>query len=530
MESARLSKQLLLTLLLLIGLGLFSLAQKYPLISDSIGYVYAAEQLVEGDGLSYEDSYNQSVGPYFSLYAFQIRRDNSERMYLGFPPGLPILLSAGIFLLGDDLAVHFFIPLLALLGVYMTILLGGLIGERRLIGLIAAVFLVSTAVFWEFGTSVWSEIPSMTLVTAGFYFFIRSRNEEYSNRQLILFSVISGLIFVFSFFIRYANIMLIPAVGLYELLHAKRRLWQEPARWIFFAIIGLGTAGILLFNNYYYGGYTLTSYSAVHGWYPHPAFSLSYIWGPSFVDGYSLREGLITLWQNYSVFLVFVPLGWGRMKRPFAILVAASILITIAFYGMYAFSATGINSRFFLPIFPFVAISIAVGFLFFFENISAVPVRLAVFVAICIVLFWSLPGHFAQIQNRNQNAANMAAKIQEMVSVSMPDAVFLSYAFNDQLYYYGSRSVLNYRRIPPSDTESGRYLLEYLEPCLVQTVDKLLEQNVSVYYVLDANPSFWNSFDIIQNNYEIELQREGPKIYKITTAKTRQHPLKICDP
>ena len=530
MESTRLNKFLLPALLLIVGAGLFLLAQKFPLISDSIGYVYAAERLVTDDGLSYEDSNNQSAGPYFSLYAFQIQRDNSEKMYLGFPPGLPILLSAGIYLLGHAVAIRFFIPLLALLGVYMTVLLGGQIGERRLVGLIAAVSLVATAVFWEFGTAVWSEIPSMTLVTAGFYFFIRSRNKEYSNRQLILYSAIGGLIFVYSFFIRYANVMLIPAIGLYELFQARKRLWQEPARWVFFVIIGLGFAGMLLFNNYYYGGYTTTSYSAVHGWYPHPAFSLSYIWGPSFVGGYSLREALTTLWQNFSVFLVFVPLGWWKMKRPFAILVATSILITIAFYSIYAFAATGINSRFLLPVFPLIAISIAVGFVFVIEKISATAVRLAVVAVSCVLLFWSLPGDFAQIQNRNQDAANIVAKMQEMASISAPDAVFLSYSFNDQLHYYGDRSVLNYRRIPPSDEENGRYLVEYLEPCLVQTVDRLLEQNVSVYYVLDANPSFWNSFDIVQNNYETELKRDGPKIYEITAAKTRQSPLELCTP
>ncbi len=530
MENARFQKLLLAALLFTVGLGLFSLAQKFPLISDSIGYVYAAERLVEGDGLSYEDSYNQSAGPYFSLYAFQIRRENSEQMYLGFPPGLPILLSAGMFLLGHELAIRLFIPLLALLGVYVTVLLGTLIGGRRSIGLIAAIFLVATGVFWEFGTAVWSEIPSMTLVTAGFYFFIRSRNVADSNRQFVLLSVIGGLIFVFSFFIRYANVMLVPAIGLYELFHARKRLWHEPIRWFFFAIIGLGFVGILLFNNYYYGGYAITSYSAMHGWYPHPAFSLSYIWGPSFVNGYSLREGLITLWQNLFIFLVLVPLGWAKMKRPFAILVAASIFITIAFYGMYAFAATGINSRFLLPIFPLITISIAVGFVAVVEKISVVSMRLAVVVVSCILLFWSLPGYFSQMQNRNQDAVNIAVKMQEMVSFSTPDAVFLSYAYNDQLHYYGARSVLNYRRIPPSDAESGRYLMEYLEPCLVQTVDNLLEQNVSVYYVLDANPSFWNSFDIIQNNYETELQRDGPKIYEITAAKTRQHPLALCSP
>ena len=531
MEHKLLNKLLPLALLFVVGLGLFSLAQEYPLISDSIGYVYAAEQLVAGGGLSYEDSYNQDINPYFSLYAFQIRRDDQERFYLGFPPGLPILLASGMLLLGQELAARFFIPLLAVLGIYVTILLGELIGERRLIGFVAAVFLVATAVFWEFGTSIWSEIPSMTLVTTGFYFFIRSRNTQNSHRQIIIFSAISALLFVFSFFVRYANLMLMPAVGLYELFHARKRLWQKPSHWVFFILIGLGIVGILLFNKSYYGGYATTSYSAEHGWYPHPAFSSSYIWGPSFVNGYSLREASKTLWANFSVFLIFVPLGWLKMKQPLGILVASSILITITFYSFYAFAATGINSRFLLPIFPMIAVSIAMAFVFVAEKIPLLSARLMFVIGSCFILFWSLPNHFVQIQSRNQDAANTVVKMQEMAAISKPEAVFLSYNFNDQLRYYGERSVLNYRRIPLSDEESGRYLIdEYLEPCLVQTVDKLLEQDVPVYYVLDSNPSFWGSFDIIQDNYETQLQFERPNIYKIISIKMRQKPLQLCNP
>ena len=314
------------------------------------------------------------------------------------------------------------------------------------------------------------------------------------------------------------------------MLHSGKLIWRKPAHWLFFVIVALGLVGILLFNKGYYGGYTITSYSPVHGWYPQPAFSASYVWGPSFVNGFSLREALNTIWLNFSVLLVFVPLGWLKMKRPSGIFTGTAILLTITFYGFYAFAATGINSRFLLPIFPLIAISIAMGFVFVVEKIPNTFVRLIVIISSCLVLFWSLPDHFEQIQNRNQNAVNTVAKVEEMVAFTSSESVFLSYGFNDQLRYYGERSVLNYRRIPTSDAESGRYLVEYLEPCLVQTIDNLLVQNVSVYYVLDSNPSFWNSFDIIQNNYETELQHEDPKIYKITDAETRQHPLEICDP
>lgn len=218
--------------------------------------------------------------------------------------------------------------------------------------------------------------------------------------------------------------------------------------------------GILVFNNSYYGGYTITSYSPIHGWYPQPAFSASYVWGPSFVNGYSLREALNTLWQNFSVFLVFVPLGWLKMKRPFSILTIISIFLTIAFYSFYAFAAAGINSRFLLPIFPLAAISIATGLIVVLEKIPNKFVQSILVIGSCVILFRPLPGQFSQIQLRNQTALHTVEKVEEMVSFSAPESVFLSYVYNDQLIYYGNRSVLNYRRIPPSDEERGRYLIK----------------------------------------------------------------------
>ncbi len=167
MTASRFGKILIPTILVFVGLGLAVFAQKYPLISDSIGYVYAAERLANGEGLSYEDTYNQSAGPYFSLYAFQIQREDSDLNYLGYPPGLPILLAGAVSLFGSEFAIRFFIPLMALLGIYMTVLLGTEMGQRRAVGLVAAVILLATPAFWEYGTAVWSEIPSMTFVVAG---------------------------------------------------------------------------------------------------------------------------------------------------------------------------------------------------------------------------------------------------------------------------------------------------------------------------------------------------------------------------
>jgi hypothetical protein len=91
----------------------------------------------------------------------------------------------------------------------------------------------------------------------------------------------------------------------------------------------------------------------------------------------------------------------------------------------------------------------------------------------------------------------------------------LTYVYNDRVAYYGERSVLNYRRIPTSDPQNERFRLEMHEPCLVEAVGALLLKELPVYYVEDQSPSFWNSLDILQDHYTLELVADSPPTYRI---------------
>ena len=101
------------------------------------------------------------------------------------------------------------------------------------------------------------------------------------------------------------------------------------------------------------------------------------------------------------------------------------------------------------------------------------------------------------------------------------DAVIMSYVHNDRLAYYGDRSVLNYRRIPDSDSNEKRFRMEMLEPCLVASVDKLLLRGLPVYYVEDRSPPFWNSLAILHDNYELEMIADSPNMYRVSSNGER---------
>jgi hypothetical protein len=95
----------------------------------------------------------------------------------------------------------------------------------------------------------------------------------------------------------------------------------------------------------------------------------------------------------------------------------------------------------------------------------------------------------------------------------------MSYVHNDRVAYYGDRSVLNYRRIPVSDPDEKRYRIEMLEPCLVESVDRLLSNEIPVYYVEDKTPSLWGSLDILRNHFELEKIADAPVMYRLAPSE-----------
>ncbi len=490
------------------------LAQKQPVISDAIGYVYAAERLAEGNGLTYEDANNQYGPGYFSLYAFQIRRPPDLRMYLGFPPGFPLLLAAFLVVTGSATAVHYAVPILAVLGLAATFFLGKLLLDSAWGGWWTALFVMAAVTYWEFATAAWSEVPAMVFVTGGFVFYLWAYQSPPSFRRL-LFGVLGALLLIFSLFIRYSNITFLLVPFIFELFTAPGRLWQERDRWPFFILISLGILAIPLFNQVYYGGISLTSYSPAHGWYPNPAFSLVYAIGPSFVNGYSLIEMGKTLWHNFPFLLLLVPAGWFLIRPPYRLLAALAIGGGLLPYAIYAFAPTGLNGRFLIPVFPFLAVSIGAVILKTGGRIPHSAVRLAASIALLLFLFSPLPAQITALQNRNQSDKNIVAHVQQIVLSSPKNAVFLSYSLNDHLAYYGHKSVLNYRRIPPSDPIAGRFQFEWYEPCLATTIDHLLNAGIPIYYIAESPESGWNPEAILRTHFQLEVTGEAPIIYQI---------------
>jgi hypothetical protein len=514
---------LLLVLLLVLGIVFFFYTTTTPQLEDSIGYIHAGERLAEGHGPTYEDPNNELAGPYFAMYAFQIRRDDDSRMFLGYPPGYPLLIALGIISTGTETAAHYVVPLMALIGVAFTYLLGRLLSGSDWIGLWSAVLIGLSPGYWQFSTAAWSEIPSTTIMISGLCLYLLSLQAHRTRRQVVLLSVLGGLLIGYSFYIRYSNVVILPAIAAFEIVSKKLSIKNERERWSFFAILGVSVAGILLFNNYYYGGPFLTSYSPEHGWYPNAPFSLSYMFGPSFVGGRSLIEAAKTLWESFPIGLLLVPVGWYFLPRSSRVLTVMATLGFVLLYGLYAFAPTGINSRFLIPAFPFIAISIAQMISTIGQQFHSRNVRRMAGIALFLLLFFPVPKQVRDLEAAEKNSEASKNYAQSLAGRTEPEAVILSYVQNDRLAYYGDRSVLNYRRIPLSDPEEERFRLEMLEPCLVESVDRLLQKEIPVYYIEDSSPPFWNSLAILRENYDLVLIGESPAMYLISNSDARSN-------
>lgn len=471
-------------LLLLVALLFTRFAQIQPTIPDAIGYLYAGKQLASHYNLAFVDSYNQEIGPYFYLHAFRVIEEPTP--IFAYPPGLPLLMSAGIFVSQQPAAASYTVVFLAVMGVLATFWLGWLLTEHRWAGVWAAFLLVFTPLYWQFGTAPWSEIPTLAFITGGVGVFVFSRQRMQSRRTRLIFSGIAALLIGFTFFIRYTNLILVaPALGLYDLVLDRRRFWQEKERWLFWGILGVWGGGVLLFNWLNYGGPFRTIYNSLAlGAYPWPLFSATYFWGASPAGGYSFYGIIRTLWRNFHLFLFLVLMGWGLMAGRTKVLSAGIALTTFALYSVYAFAPVGINGRFLLPSFPFMCVAIGFALVRLGRKFLRSPRwRWLVAGVTAVLLLATFPTRIRTLQERNANDVAAVAFVQQLVAGTPENAVFIASQLNDLIAVYGQRSVLNYRRMVKANPETGEFEMQKAEACLVQTVDRLLEKGLSVYFL-----------------------------------------------
>ncbi|MGC8947515.1 MAG: STT3 domain-containing protein [Anaerolineae bacterium] len=480
---------------------------------DPVAYLYAGEQLAQGDAPAYCHTLNSSIGPYFTLAGFNIRRNhNNTCLYLNYPPGFPLLLATA-HKIGSALSIPrmmLYAPAFCgVLGVLATFTLTTLLFNRR-VGALAALSLGLAPTYVTFSTAPWSDVPGTALLTTGLAGLIWGNNQKQVWKQIAGGSI--GAIFIgWSIFTRYVNGLVLLSLAAYLLAAYRRKALQLKGVQLFSVCVMTALLGLLLFNRVYYGGFFSTPYSSRHGWYEWPAFSLRYVFGRSPVGNDSLLAVVETVWQNYRWLLMVAVVGWAFMPLPERVLVLGSTLIFAGLYSTYAFPARGINTRFLVIFFPFVSIAIGYALWNFMEKRRKWGMALLVLFVLTVI---ASSGHCLQtLMQRNRDIRGYVAHIVGIIeNCCEKDAVFLAYNTNDIIAYYGQRTTLFYRRISPVEFEQD----------LVSIVGKLLDDGRPVYYVQDASPPFMNSLSVLNSRFHLISLHTTPPIYKVERKATTE--------
>ena len=203
----------------------------------------------------------------------------------------------------------------------------------------------------------------------------------------------------------------------------------------------------------------------------------------------------------------------------------------LGFYACYAFAPVGINARFLLPAVPMLCLAAAAGL----ERVRSYLgewKRAGVLLPVTVIilsLFLFRPT-VAEVERRARDTETQIQQVVAMTEATPQNAVFLSYVYNDLISYYGNRSVLNYRRIPPVDVKAKRYRMEVLEPCLIAVIERLLDAGRPVYYVEDKSPPFWDSLAMLQRHFSLRLIQPDPKVHQVIaqTGASGRGDLSLC--
>lgn len=493
-------KLLLFMLLLLVGLGLLFLAERQPTVPDSIGYIVAGTNFGTGQGLRFADAHNTTTGPFFYLHAFRMVEQGATEATFGYPPGFPWLIGLAVAVTRQTAVAYYIVPALGILLLLLTYWLGMLVSQNQWVALGGAALLASTALFWQFSSAPWSEIPSAVFLVGGVGCFLQSRRSLADGKNSALFSVLAGILIGYSFLIRYTNaILVLPGLLNYELYTARLGILRETRRWLFFGVVGLFAGLVLLVNWQMLGGPFNSIYSTPSlGAYPWSYFSLSYAFGRSPVNGFSFLRGIETVWHNFYLLLILIPVGLVWHKRSYQLLLGGICLATFVLYSVYAFAPTEINARFLLPLFPFLAVLLADTAVSLIQTfVTRRYTRILILLAI-VGLAASATIQVERLQARNAANAAMVARTQQLTAQVPPNSVWLSSGLNDLIFVYGKQSALNFRRMIVVDANRGMFDMTRFESCLVSAVDNLLAADTPVYYVEESG---WGTAELMDTYF-----------------------------
>jgi len=489
--------------------------------SDPATYYYAGLRIAEVGSPSFCDGHNDIAGSYFTLLGFKVRQqDDGSCFYPNLNIGFPLLIASTRFLGPVPEMAPYVTPFIGLIGLIAVFVLGQVLFDRPT-GLLAAAFLAFNPVYWTMTTEMWSDVPAMTFLVLGIFFAVRMIKQD-----SVWLGFVGGALLGYACLIRYHSILALLPLGLY--FWATTRGQAKPKRALvgFGCGLGLLVLAILAYHKLTYGGFLRTGYGTQQGEVPWPRFSLSYFYDESPIGEGGYRAIYSALAENFNIGGLLMAIGAVVvMHRAKALLVGGLAGVFCVFYSFYAWPTTGLNVRFLLPTFSMICLSLAFGIVYFIRLLLSQKEIVVLSMLPLIIVAWHAPSvrtTLLNLERRNRYVETQVALVKEFTQATEPDAVFLSREYHDLIILYGQRSALLYPMLVTADNVSQRYQLSDYETRLVETVDKLLENDVPVYVVvepegrsflqgpIDPYPILSRHFGLVPFRTEIE-----PVIYRV---------------
>ena len=484
-------------------------------VPDTIGYVQAAHQLARGEGLAFKDPHNQVDRRYYMLNAFKVVRSDEPNRYFGLLPGVSVLAAAAERLTGAPDMVQVLPPISAALLILITFAFGTTLADAWA-GLWASLILFCAPTFLRFSAALWSEIPSAVCLYLGLVLVVLAFKRARDDGLARVLGFGGGLIAGAAFFMRFSNVTVIPAMlGLIGVMGGRAAYWQRRS-WLVIGALGIAFLALLGFNALYYGSPLDTGYSPRHGWYVQPAFSLSYAFGRSFVNGYSMpqmgQEILNALGAGLALSLVGV---FVKPRRVGWWLAGTSLLLLLP-YMFYAFAPEGVNARFVIPALPALSVLAGRGVVAIGRSLPSLRVRCFLGLLLTVILLGRVPQSVATLQAVQASSLAAIEHVVRLIQPTEPDAVILSYAYNDSIAVYAHRSALTYRHMAPYDEPTGKYQYDQIAPLLVAEINRLLDEGTPVYYVLDGNPPLYKSDQLLQRYFDLMPVSNDSSLFRVS--------------
>lgn len=517
MDAVRAARLPLVGVLLIAGATLWLALSQHGAdlnVADTLGYVQAAHQLARGEGLAFVDPHNQLDRRYYLLYAFKVVRPTDPNRYFGFLPGVPLLGAMVERLTGNPNAVDVVTPLAAALVILITFWLGVLLIDAWA-GLWASLILFVAPTFARFSAALWSEIPSALFLYLGFVLTVLALRRPRDDRMAAGLAVLSGLAAGIAFFMRFSNVTVVPAILALVGVIGGRTAFKQRRSIGLMGALGVSLAALLVFNTLYYGGPLDTGYSPIHGWYDQPAFSLAYAFGPSFVNGYSVLAMGRELLNALGGLILFVIVGAFVRPRYTGWWLAGTALVLLLPYAFYAFAAEGLNARFVISALPALCLLAGRGIVAVGHRLPSRAARWGLGVVLLAALLYRVPQNVRALDEARQSAQAEIERALRLIQPTEPDAVILSYVYNDPIVVFGHRSVLTYRHMVPYDVTTGKYQYDQFEPLLVDEISRLLNASTPVYYILDGNPPWNRSDEVLRRHFELVPVSAEQPVYRI---------------